>query len=180
MIEETGETSMDDISDDTSITAVEAPIEPMAALSVGLMPAEQVLLLLADADSRSAQLEVLQKAWSAAGRPILADDCVPVLGKLNKAESRPSQLRVLQHAGAKLSAYAALDAAVKPLVLSGPQFAHMCKLVQRASAGGMPAEAFAVLLDQAADELGCFLSAVSSAAKAASTAHPPAVLLRPA
>ena len=145
--------------DSLRLSALLNHVEPHAELSVGLPPAEQVLVLLADAESRSAQLEVLQKAWSAAGRPILADDCIPVLGKLNKADSRSAQLRVLEHAGARLSTYSALDAAAKPLVLSGVQFQHLAKLVRRASAGGMRADAFASLLDQAADELGAFLSA---------------------
>ena len=139
------------------------PAEGLMLLAEGLPSAEDILKLLGEADSRSEQIGVLQRAWSGAGRPMLEEDAVAVLGKLNKAGSRNQQLRVLQFSSAKFATVAALDAAVKPVLLSGPQFAHLCRLVQRASAaGGLRPEAFARLLDQAAEELGRFLSAAQA------------------
>jgi hypothetical protein len=115
------------------------PAEGLMLLAEGLPSAEGILKLLGEADSRSEQIGVLQRAWSGAGRPMLEEDAVAVLGKLNKAGSRNQQLRVLQFSSAKFATVAALDAA-----------------------GGLRPEAFARLLDQAAEELGRFLSAAQA------------------
>ena len=129
--------------------------------------------MLADGDTREMQLQVLQSAWSAPGRPIIADDCSLVLGKLNKAESQSAQLKVLRYAGAKLSTYATLDSLLRPIFFSGQQFNHLCKLVQRAAAGSLRPEGLAELLDQAAGELGRFLSAAQAAELVQSISAPP-------
>ena len=169
--EETGETIV--MEDQETHTTGDVSPDPETILSKGLPTPEQVLEMLADADTRPAQLEVLQLAWSAPGRPIIGDDCSLVLGKLNKAESRSAQLKVLRYAGAKLSTYAALDSVLRPIFLPGPQFNHLCKLVQRAAAGSLRPEGFAELLDQAAGELGRFLSAAQAAELVQSISAPP-------
>ena len=143
----------------------------VALLSVDLPPPDTVLSMLADAATRSEQLEVLQQAWCRAEAPITTESAAAVLGKLNKADSRSEQLRVLRYAGAKLSTLAALDAAMRPIVLTGPQFHNLSKLVQRTS--GVSVDAFAALLDQAADDLGRFLSAAQAAELVARIAAPP-------
>lgn len=149
-------------------------IVPALLLAEGLPAAEDILKLLGEAESRSEQISVLQRAWSRAGRPMLEEDAVAVLGKLNKADSRSSQVRVLQFASAKFATLGALDAAVRPVVLSGPQFTHTCRLVQRASSsGGLSPEALAGLLDQTADELGRFLSAAQAQELVERIAAPP-------
>ena len=161
------------MDDETHTTAAEredngedlqiVPAEGLMLLAEGLPSADDILKLLGEAESRSEQIGVLQRAWSGAGRPMLEESAVAVLGKLNKADSRNAQVRVLQFSSAKFATMAALDAAVKPVLLSGPQFSHMCRLIQRASAsGGMRPEALARLLDQAAEELGRFISAAQA------------------
>ena len=47
------------------------------------------------------------------------------------------QLRVLEHAAARLAGFAALDAAVRPLFVPAAPFQHASKLVLRATARGL-------------------------------------------
>lgn len=164
--ERTGETKPDDEPQVTaSVIAPErsglsaADIE---TLTSGLPSPEHVLELLCEADSRSEQLQAIQTAWSAADRPVSEDSAAGVLGKLNKADSRDMQLRVLRHSAARLAAYATLDAAARPIFVPGAQFRHTAKLVQRASARGLEPQAFAELLDTLIDEVGGFLSAAQA------------------
>jgi len=134
----------------------------LETLTHGLPPAEHTLASLSTAESQGVQLEVLQFAWSAPSRPIPESSIAGILGKLNKADSRAMQLRVLEHAAAKLAGFAVLDAAVRPLFVPAPQFQHASKLVLRATARGLEPGAFAELLDGLMSELGCFLSAAQA------------------
>ena len=149
------------------------------ALPDGVPTAEEVLMLLAEAESRSEQIGVIQRCvvdvWSTCGRDeVTPQDAVAVLGKLNKAETRQEQLRVLHYQSVKLTTFAALDAAVRPLRLSAPQFGHILKLVHRAAASGLlRPSAFAALLDQSVEELGCFLSAAQAQELVEQLAAPP-------
>ena len=68
----------------------------LETLTHGLPPAEHTLASLSTAESQGAQLEVLQFAWSAPSRPISYCSVAGILGKLNKADSRATQLRVLE------------------------------------------------------------------------------------
>ena len=146
-----------EIGGPSGLTAAE-----LETLAHGLPPAEHTLASLCEAESQSAQLEALQLAWSAPGRPVPVESISGILGRLNKAGSKPMQLLVLQHAAAKLAGFAALDAAVRPLFVPGPQFQHAGKLVLRATALGLKPGAFAELLDGLMAELGCFLSAAQA------------------
>ena len=47
------------------------------------------------------------------------------------------QLRVLEHAAARLAGFATLDAAVRPLFMPAAPFQHAGKLVLRATARGL-------------------------------------------
>ena len=153
----------------TSGGADDAPPDPsglsaaeVETLTSELPPAEHVLALLCEADSRAEQLRAIQMAWSAAGRPVAEEAAAGVLGKLNKADSRSVQLRVLQHAAARLATLSLLDAAARPLFVPAPQFRHLSTLVARASARGLEPQAFAELLDGLGDEMGRFYSAAQA------------------
>ena len=155
-------------------TQDELTVVELDALTDGFPPAEHTLELLCEADSRASQIEAIKTSWSAPNRPIPADGLAGVLGKLNKADSRCMQLRVLQHAAARLATFASLDAAAKPLFMPGPSFRHASKLVLCAAArGSLQPEAFAELLDNLMDERGCFLSAAQAQELVDSLAVPP-------
>ena len=147
--------------------------EEMEIITHGFPPAEHTLASLCAAESQGAQLEATQLAWSAPSRPIPVSSLAGILGKLNKADSRCMQLRVLQHAAAKLAGFAALDTAVRPLFVPGPQFQHASKLALRAASRGLKPDALVELLDSLMDELGCFLSAAQAQELVETIAAPP-------